>query len=107
MLYEERIYQKFWKENKTEIITIGISTIVSVGLGALGMSVYSRTKGGKECIEFINAVNEAADGCGQYLKIPMSEVIDMGGIVCDRLRDPEGKLLKVENIIAFGNVIEP
>ena len=92
--------KKFVKENKTVIIG-GALTIV----GAAALAIV----GDDELMNFIKTIDEASDGCKQYVMLTLPEIaaaIDKDGIVRDCVRDPDGKLFEIKNVIAFGNNIE-
>ena len=107
--------KKFIEENKTVIIggalaIVGAATLAIVG-AKLGKqsSLKNVIVGDDEFMNFIKTVDEASDGCKQYAMLTLPEIaaaIDKDGIVRDCVRDPDGKLFEIKNVIAFGNNIE-
>lgn len=107
--------KKFVKEHKTEIIIGAVGIISSAALGIIGVKLSKRPmydnliSASDEFMEFLKAYDKASEGCTQYLPLTLQEVaaaIDKDGIVRDFVRDPDGGLFEIKNLIAFGNKVE-
>ena len=126
--------KKFVKENKTVIIGGALTIVGAAALAIVGVklskenSLKNAIVGDDEFMNFIKTIDEAnvivcddeftnliktveeaSDGCKQYVMLTLPEIaaaIDKDGIVRDCVRDPDGKLFEIKNVIAFGNNIE-
>ena len=107
--------KKFVKENKTVIIGGALTIVGAAALAIVGVklskenSLKNAIVGDDELMNFIKTIDEASDGCKQYVMLTLPEIaaaIDKDGIVRDCVRDPDGKLFEIKNVIAFGNNIE-
>lgn len=107
--------KKFVKENKTVIIGGALTIVGAAALAIVDVKLSKEISlknvivGDDEFMNFIKTVDEASDGCKQYAMLTLPEIaaaIDKDGIVRDCVRDPDGKLFEIKNVIAFGNNIE-
>ena len=107
--------KKFVKENKTVIIGGALTIVGAAALAIVGVklskenSLKNAIVGDDELMNFIKTIDEASDGCKQYVMLTLPEIaatIDKDGIVRDCVRDPDGKLFEIKNVIAFGNNME-
>ena len=112
--------KKFFKDHKKEIIegtviTIGGTILAIIGvkcienLQAIQAKSDSMLNDDKLFIDLVNTVDEASAGCKQYVKLTLPEIaasIDKDGIVRDCVKDPDGNLFEIKNLIAFGNKVE-
>ena len=108
--------KKFIKDHKKEIIT---GTLMTIGGAILAISGVKLSKSipldriivcDEDFVKFLETYDESSNGCTQYFKLTLPEVaaaIDKNGIVRDCLRDQDGNLFEVKNLIAFGNKVEP
>lgn len=113
--------KKFIKDHKKEIIEGTVMTIVGTILAIIGVKGIKNLQAiqdksdsmlnvDKTFIDLVNAIDEASVGCSQYVKLTLPEVaaaIDKDGIVRDCVKDPNGNLFEIKNLIAFGNKVEP
>lgn len=108
--------KKFIKEHKTEIVCGVIGVVGSAALAVVGVKWSKKLQSENFLVcdddfrEFINTVDEATDGCKQYVKLTLSELTDMieqNGIVNDCVKDSDGNVLAIKSLIAFGNQVEP
>ena len=113
--------KKFFKDHKKEIIegtviTIGgtILAIIAVkcieNLQAIQAKSDSMLNDDKLFIDLVNTIDEESAGCSHYVKLTLPEIaaaIDKDGIVRDCVKDPNGNLFEIKNLIAFGNKVEP
>ena len=113
--------KKFIKDHKKEIIegtvmTIGGAILAIIGvkaikdLQAIQAKSDSMLNDDKFFIDLVNTIDEASAGCKQCIKLTLPEIassIDKDGIVRDCVKDPNGNLFEIKNLIAFGNKAEP
>ena len=113
--------KKFFKDHKKEIIegtvmTIGGAILTLIGVKAINdlKSIQAKRNSflndDKLFIDLVNTIDEASAGCKQYVKLTLPEIaasIDKDGIVRDCMKDPNGNLFEIKNLIAFGNKVEP
>lgn len=113
--------KKFVKDHKKEIIEGTVMTIGGAILAIIGVkgikdlqAIHAKSDGmlndDKLFIDLVNTVDEASAGCKQYVKLTLPEIaaaIDKDGIVRDCVKDPDGNLFEIKNLIAFGNKVEP
>ena len=112
--------KNFFKDHKDVIIkgtvmTIGGTILAIIGvrgikdLQAIQAKRDSMLNDDKLFIDLVNTIDEASAGCGQYVKLTLPEIaaaIDKDGIVRDCVKDPNGNLFEIKNLIAFGNKVE-
>ena len=113
--------KNFFKDHKDAIIkgtvmTIGGTILAIIGvkgiknLQAIQAKRDSMLNDDKLFIDLVNTIDEASAGCSQYIKLTLPEIaaaIDKDGIVRDCVKDPNGNLFEIKNLIAFGNKVEP
>ena len=113
--------KNFFKDHKDVIIkgtvmTIGGAILAIIGvkgiknLQAIQAKSDSMLNDDKLFINLVNTIDEASAGCSQYVKLTLPEIaaaIDKNGIVRDCVKDPNGNLFEIKNLIAFGNKVEP
>lgn len=113
--------KKFFKDHKKEIIegtvmTIGGTILAIIGvkciknLQAIQAKSDSMLNDDKFFIDLVNTIDEASAGCKQYTKLTLPEIaasIDKDGVVRDCVKNPDGNLFEIKNLIAFGNKVEP
>ena len=110
--------KKFVKDHKTQIISGTLMAIGTAALTVAGVNVIKclRAKSDsilnddKLFIDLLETIDDASAGCNNYVMITTSEIasaIDNGVINGNVLRDPDGKLFEIKNLIAFGNKLEP
>ena len=113
--------KNFFKDHKDVIIkgtviTIGGAILAIIGvkgikdLQAIQAKRDSMLNDDKLFIDLVNTIDEASAGCSQYVKLTLPEIaaaIDKDGIVRDCVKDPNGNLFEIKNLIAFGNKVEP
>ena len=109
-------FKKFVKDHEAELIGGTVCVVSGVALGVLGVKLNRKTtaeswmKDNKEFVELLHTVDEACVGCKEYVMVTLPEIaaaIDKDGIVQDCVRDPDGNLLEIKNLIIFGNKVEP
>lgn len=111
-------FKKFVKDHKTQIISGTLMAIGTAALTVVGIKISKcpRAKSDsilnddKLFIELLETIDDASAGCNNYLMVTQPEIasaIDKGLISTNVLRDPDGKLLEIKNLIAFGNKLEP
>ena len=111
-------FKKFVKDHKTQIISGTLMAIGTAALTVAGVNIIKclRAKSDsilnddKLFIDLLETIDDASAGCNNYVMITTSEIasaIDKGVINGNVLRDPDGKLLEIKNLIAFGNKVEP
>lgn len=104
--------KKFWKKNWDLIVAgaclIGCAAIaVAIGKAVTNPNlaeIYESLD--PKILDLLGTVDEATKGCTAYARVTPSEVasvVDVDGVVRDCLRDPDGKLFEIKNLIAFGN----
>lgn len=107
--------KKFVKEHKTEIIAGIVATVSVATLAVIGVKAHKATRienwkeANQNFMNMLNAIDDASKDCTIYVPLSLGEVaaaIDKDGNVADCLRDPNGKLFEVKNLIAFGNLVE-
>lgn len=107
--------KKFIKEHKAEIITLSIGIASTTILMITGKkirqekSLMRRKEDNKEFMDLLSTVDNACKDCTVYVPITLEEIaatIDKSGIVSDLYEDPNGNLMEVKNLIAFGNKVE-
>ena len=112
--------KNFFKDHKDVIIkgtvmTIGGTILAIIGvkgiknLRAIQAKSDSMLNDDKTFIHLVNTIDEASAGCSHYVKLTLPEIaaaIDKDGIVRDYVRDPNGNLFEIKNLIAFGNKVE-
>lgn len=113
--------KKFIKDHKDVIIkgtvmTIGGTILAIIGvkgikdLQAIHAKSDSMLNDDKTFIDLVNTIDEASAGCSHCFKLTLPEIaaaIDKDGIVRDFVKDPNGNLFEIKNLIAFGNKVEP
>lgn len=109
--------KKFIKEHKGEIIVGSVIMIGAAALTVIGVKCglpeqfANCKKEYTDAVEFMNTASECCDGCTVYNRITVEElqaIIDNGiDIANTPLRDPDNRLMIVENIIVFGNEVKP
>lgn len=113
--------KNFFKDHKDVIIKGTVMTIGGTILAIIGVkgikdlqSIQAKSNSflndDKTFIDLVNTIDEASAGCKQYVKLTLPEIaasIDKDGIVRDCLKDPDGNLFEIKNLIAFGNKVEP
>ena len=113
--------KNFFKDHKDAIfkgtvMTIGGAILAIIGvkgikdLQAIQAKRDSMLNDDKLFIDLVNTIDEASAGCSQYIKLTLPEIaaaIDKDGIVRDCVKDPNGNLFEIKNLIAFGNKVEP
>ena len=111
-------FKKFVKDHKTQIISGTLMAIGTAALTVVGIKISKcpRAKSDsilnddKLFIDLLETIDDASAGCSNYIMITASDIasaIDRGVINENVLRDPDGKLLEIKNIIAFGKQLEP
>ena len=111
-------FKKFVKDHKTQIISGTLMAIGTAALTVVGIKISKcpRAKSDsilnddKLFIDLLETIDDASAGCNNYVMITTSEIasaIEKGVINGNVLRDPDGKLLEIKNLIAFGNKLEP
>ena len=111
-------FKKFVKDHKTQIIYGTLMAIGTAALTAVGIKISKcpRAKSDsilnddKTFIKLLETIDDASAGCNNYVMMTTSEItsaIDKGAINGNVLRDPNGKLFEIKNLIAFGNKLEP
>ena len=110
--------KKFVKDHKTQIISGTLMAIGTAALTVVGIKISKcpRAKSDsilnddKLFIDLLETIDDASAGCSNYVMMTTSEIasaIDNGVINGNVLRDPDGKLFEIKNLIAFGNKLEP
>lgn len=109
-------FKKFVKDHKAELIGGTICVVSGAALAVLGVKWSRKTtaetwmKDNEEIVKLLHTVDEAADGCRNYVKLSLSELadsIDKDIIAQNYVRDPDGELFEVKNLIIFGNEVKP
>lgn len=108
--------KKFVREHKKEIIigsavAAGTAVLAVVGVKCGVPKKFAELKQNAEyASDFNNQLCVAMTGCKQYLRLEREDIADLfakadgsGEYV---LVDPDGRKLRVESMIAFGNEIE-
>ena len=106
--------KKFFKDHKEEIIegtvmTIGGTILAIIGVNGIKKNLQAIQVKSDSMLNFVNTIDEASAGCSQYVKLTLPEIaaaIDKDGIVRDCVKDPNGNLFEIKNLIAFGNKVE-
>ena len=113
--------KNFFKDHKDVIVkgtvmTIGGTILAIIGVKAIKdlQSIQAKSNSflndDKTFIDLVNTIDEASAGCKQYVKLTLPEIaaaIDKDGIVRDCVKDPNGNLFEIKNLIALGNKVEP
>lgn len=98
--------KKFFKDHKDVIIKVTLMTIGGTILAIIGVKGIKdlqaiQAKSDSMLIDdktFIDLVNTMPE---------IAAAIDKDGIVRDCVKDPNGNLFEIKNLIAFGNKVEP
>ena len=110
--------KKFVKEHKKEVIGGTIAIAGATALTVFGIKHYKPkltyfTDSVDPCfLDLLDTVDKACKGCTMYAPTTLEELIvdiDNARLIDNEyfLEGPDKKLFKIENIIVFGNMVEP
>lgn len=107
-------FKKFVKDHKTEIIggalmIVGGTLAVILGNNAIKGGYKATTEADKRFIELIDGLDAAGEGSDCWVVAKPEEIwraYDETGKAVNALRDPDGKLFKLNKLMVFGNLVE-